>query len=65
LEYSLELAERYMNVAKLDMVLQDKDVERAKEIILKTARTGKKGDGFIYTSPLDDAIHIRTGKAVS
>jgi nitrogen regulatory protein P-II 1 len=65
LEYSLELTERYMNVAKLDMVLQDGDVQRAKEIILKTARTGKKGDGFIYTSPVDEAIHIRTGKAAS
>jgi nitrogen regulatory protein P-II 1 len=62
LEYSIELAERYMNVAKLDMVLQDNDAERAKEIILKTARTGRKGDGFIYTSPVDEAIHIRTGK---
>ena len=65
LEYSMELAERYMNVAKLDMVLQDEDVERAKEIILKTARTGKEGDGFIYTSAVDEAIHIRTGKSSS
>jgi nitrogen regulatory protein P-II 1 len=63
LEYSMEIAERYMNVAKLDLVLEDQDVERAKEIILKTARTGRKGDGFIYTSPLDEAIHIRTGTA--
>lgn len=62
LEYSVEIAERYMNVAKLDMILEDKDVERAKEIMLKTARTGRKGDGFIYVSPVDEAIHIRTGK---
>jgi nitrogen regulatory protein P-II 1 len=65
LEYSIEIAERYMNVAKLDMVLQDTDVERAKEIILKTARTGRKGDGFIYTSAVDEAIHIRTGNESS
>lgn len=65
LEYSVELAERYMNVAKLDMVLQDEDVERAKDIILKTARTGREGDGFIYTSPVDEAIHIRTGTVSS
>ncbi len=63
LEYSIEIAERYMNVAKLEIVLQDNDEKRAKEIILKTAQTGKKGDGFIYTSPVDEAIHIRTGKA--
>jgi nitrogen regulatory protein P-II 1 len=57
LEYSVEIAERYMNVAKLDIVLKDEDADRAKEIMLKTARTGRKGDGFIYTSPVDDAIH--------
>jgi nitrogen regulatory protein P-II 1 len=61
LEYSIEIAERYMNVAKLEIVLPDGDVERAKEIILKKARTGRKGDGLIYTSPVDEATHIRTG----
>ncbi len=65
LDYSIEIAERYMNVAKLEIVLLDDDVARAKEIILKTARTGRKGDGFIYTSSVDEAIHIRTGKASS
>ena len=65
LDYSLELAERYMNVAKLEIVLQDDRVELAKEIILKTARTGRKGDGFVHVSPVDEAIHIRTGTASS
>jgi len=62
LDYSVEFAERYMNVAKLEIVMQDDHVESAKETILKTARTGKKGDGLIYISPVDEAIHIRTGK---
>ena len=62
LEYSVEIAERYMNVAKLEIVLNDDCVERAKEIILKTARTGRKGDGLVYISQVDEAIHIRTGK---
>lgn len=65
LEYSMELAERYMNVAKLEIVLQDEHVERAKEMILKSARTGREGDGFVYVSPVDEATHIRTGKASS
>jgi nitrogen regulatory protein P-II 1 len=63
LEYSMELAERYMNVAKLDIVLPDTEVERARDIILKSAHTGREGDGFIYISPVDEAIHIRTGTA--
>lgn len=65
LDYSIELAERYMNVAKLEIVLEDDRVEQAKNIIVKTARTGRKGDGFVYVSPVDEAIHIRTGKASS
>lgn len=65
LEYSVELAERYMNVAKLEIVIEDQRVETAKETILKTARTGRKGDGLVYVSPVDEAIHIRTGKASS
>lgn len=62
LDYSVELAERYMNVAKLEIVLSDDQVKQAKEIILKTARTGRKGDGLLYVSQVDEAIHIRTGK---
>ena len=65
LDYSVELAERYMNVAKLEIVLQDERVDLAKETILKTARTGRKGDGLVYVSPIDEAIHIRTGRASS
>lgn len=60
-EHSTELAERYMNVNSL----QDEHVESAKESILKTARTGRKGDGLVYISLVDKAIHIRTGKASS
>ena len=52
-----------MNVAKLEIILRDERVELAKETILKTARTGRKGDGFISVSPVDETIHIRTGKA--
>ena len=59
--YSLELAERYMKVARLELVLQDGDVEKAVGVILRTAKTGRKGDGLIYVSPVDEAIHIRTG----
>ena len=63
LDFSVEIAERYMNVAKLEIVLEDEHVELAKETILKSARTGRKGDGLVYVSPVDEAIHIRTGKS--
>ena len=61
LNYSLELARRYMDVAKLDIMVRDVDLERVLKIIQKTARTGRKGDGLIYVSPVEEAVHIRTG----
>lgn len=61
LEYSSELAERCMNVAKIAIVVRDSDVELVTRAIRERARTGIKGDGLIYVCPVDEAIHIRTG----
>ncbi len=61
LEYSAELAERYMSVAKLEMKFRDGDVELARRVITANARTGTHGDGLIFVSAVEDAIHIRTG----
>ena len=62
LRYSLELAERYMNVAKLETLVRDADAERVVELIRKAAFTGRPGDGVIYTLPVHSAAHIRTGR---
>jgi len=47
--YSLELAEKYMNVVKLEIVCRDQDAARILEIIQTTAHTGKKGDGLVLS----------------
>jgi nitrogen regulatory protein P-II 1 len=65
LDFSVEIAERYMNVAKLEIVLENEQVKAVKETILKTARTGRKGDGLVFISPIEEAIHIRTGRALT
>lgn len=62
LHYSLECAERYMNVAKLETLVRDEDAERVIEIIRQAARTGRPGDGITYSLPVHDAVHIRTGR---
>ena len=61
LQYSLELAKKYMDVAKLELVTRDKDVPQLVTLIVEAARTGRSGDGLIYVSPVEDAVHIRTG----
>jgi nitrogen regulatory protein P-II 1 len=62
LRYSLELAQRYMNVAKLETLVRDEDAGRVMELIRNAARTGRPGDGIIYAVPVQEAVHIRTGR---
>ncbi|MBI5180731.1 MAG: P-II family nitrogen regulator, partial [Nitrospirae bacterium] len=40
----------------------DKMAKKAIDTIIKTARTGKIGDGKIFVYPIKDTIRIRTGE---
>ena len=54
-EYSVDLLPKI----KIEMVLDDSVVERAVDTIMKTASSGKIGDGKIFLSRIDEAIRIR------
>jgi nitrogen regulatory protein P-II 1 len=45
---------------KLEIVVADVNVEATLGAIIKTAKTGKIGDGKIFISALEDALRIRT-----
>jgi nitrogen regulatory protein P-II 1 len=45
---------------KVELVLGDKQVEPAEAVIIKSARTGKIGDGKVFVSPIEEAVRIRT-----
>ncbi len=47
---------------KIEVVLDDDQVEAAVEAIVGAARTGKIGDGKIFVSNVEQAIRIRTGE---
>ncbi|MEO0679082.1 MAG: P-II family nitrogen regulator [Pseudomonadota bacterium] len=47
---------------KLEVVIDDDQVERALEAIVAAARTGKIGDGKIFVTNVEHAIRIRTGE---
>lgn len=49
-------------VAKIEIVCNDKDIDKITDIISKTGRTGNPGDGIIYVSDVEKAIRVRTGK---
>jgi nitrogen regulatory protein P-II 1 len=54
-EYTVDLLPKI----KLEMVLPDSRVDAAVQAILRTAKTGKIGDGKIFLSRIDEAIRIR------
>jgi len=47
---------------KIDMIVDENDVEMVTELIVNSAKTGKIGDGKIFVSPIEKIIRIRTGE---
>ena len=47
---------------RLEVVVDDGDVERIAGVITEAARTGKIGDGKIWVSPVESLVRIRTGE---
>ena len=47
---------------KIEVVVSDDMVDKVVETIMKTARTGKVGDGKIFVVPVEQVIRIRTGE---
>ncbi len=62
LELSAKAGGTYTKMVKIELICTDECVKRAKNTIIKAARTGHKGDGIIAISPVEEAISIRTGK---
>ncbi len=52
----------FLPKVKIELVVADGLVEQAIEAILKSARTGKIGDGKIFVTPVEQVIRIRTGE---
>jgi len=55
----------FLPKVKIEIVVDDAQVERAVEAIQKAAHTGKIGDGKIFVTPVEQALRIRTGETGS
>jgi nitrogen regulatory protein P-II 1 len=55
-EYKIDFVPK----VQLTIVVNDPDVDTVTGIIIKTAQTGKVGDGKIFISDLEEVIRIRT-----
>jgi nitrogen regulatory protein P-II 1 len=47
---------------KIEIVVADNRVDSAVQAIIRSARTGKIGDGKIFVSAISEAHRIRTGE---
>ncbi len=55
-EYTVD----FLPKVKLEIVLADEVVEKAVATIVAAAKTGKIGDGKVFTFPVESAVRIRT-----
>lgn len=57
-EYTVDFVPK----VRIEILVEDGDVDAVLETITEAARTGKIGDGKVWTVPVDDVIRIRTGE---
>jgi nitrogen regulatory protein P-II 1 len=55
-EYTVD----FLPKVKLEIVLPDAMVAQAVDVIVKTAKTGKIGDGKVFVSSVEEVVRIRT-----
>lgn len=55
-EYTVD----FLPKIKIELVVSDTAVQTAVEAIIKSAKTGKIGDGKVFVSGVEEAIRIRT-----
>ena len=52
----------FLPKVRLEIVVDDDQVERVVEAIANAARTGRIGDGKIFVSSIESVVRIRTGE---
>jgi nitrogen regulatory protein PII len=52
----------FLPKVKIEVAVDDGQLDRALDAITKAAHTGKIGDGKVFVTTLDQAVRIRTGE---
>ena len=60
-EYQIDFVPK----SRIEVMVDDHQVDGVIDAIVKSARTGKIGDGKVMVLPLDEVIRIRTGESGS
>jgi nitrogen regulatory protein P-II 1 len=57
-EYQIEFVPKM----KMELVIDDADVDRVVDVIVSAASTGKIGDGKVWVTSVEQIVRIRTGE---
>jgi nitrogen regulatory protein P-II 1 len=57
-EYTVDFVPK----VRLEVLVDDADINDVVEVVLKSAQTGKIGDGKIWVTPVDAVVRVRTGE---
>ena len=57
-EYTVDLVPK----VRLEVLVDDEDAKDIIDVLVKSARTGRIGDGKVWSVPVDDIVRVRTGE---
>jgi nitrogen regulatory protein P-II 1 len=57
-EYTVDLVPK----VRLEVLVDDDDLADVIDVIVKSAQTGRIGDGKVWSTSVDDVIRVRTGE---
>ena len=57
-EYTVDLIPK----VRLEVLVDDNDADSVVDVIVKSAQTGRIGDGKVWVVPVDTVVRVRTGE---
>ncbi|MGW0227573.1 P-II family nitrogen regulator [Actinopolymorpha singaporensis] len=57
-EYEVDLVPK----VRVEIVVDDADVDDIVDVVVKSAHTGKIGDGKVWVVPVETVVRVRTGE---
>ena len=47
---------------RIEVLVDDDDVDDVVDVVVKSAQTGRIGDGKVWVVPVDTVVRVRTGE---
>ncbi len=57
-EYTVDLVPK----VRIEVLVEDADADDVMDVVAKAARTGRIGDGKVWSIPVDTVVRVRTGE---